>query len=327
MEINLTDILQGIAKGTISLSEIAKMLDEAAQTSQSEQPPKPLTWGEPEKRRFLYGVSHAILYPQTDCGDYGAGIAWQGIIRIAESPEGCELKKLYADGMLYAGMRGDERYHAEIEAYTYPDAFAACDGSAQPVQGIYIGQQRRTKFGLCWRTEIGSANDEHAGYCIHLAYGLCASPTEKAHDTVNESPEEQTFTWKAESFPEQAIGRETTAKIQFDSTKLTPTRMALLSDLLYGETETKMPLPCDLLNILAYAYANDTIGRQQIFSETDYVKDGTVYRGAPAPTICVDDESALNELAQVCRPCTVAIRYDMARMWQLDANATWVRMI
>lgn len=211
-----------------------------------------ITWDEAENRLYEYGVSQGVLYPMKDDGEYDNGVAWNGLTNITDQPEGADLNKMYADGILYAGIRGAEEYHNSIEAYTYPDEFAACDGSAQPIPGMYLGQQARKKFGLSWRTEIGNANTETLGYKIHVAYGMTASPSEKSHDTVNESPEAQTMSWDAEGTPVPVGGYKPTAKLEFDSTKLSAAKMAKLEELLYGSTSAaaKLPSPSEILTAL-----------------------------------------------------------------------------
>lgn len=197
-----------------------------------------LTWDAAADRKYEYGVSQGVLYPTNDQGVYGNGVAWNGLTNITDQPEGADLNKMYADGIMYAGIRGAEEYHASIQGYTYPDEFAACDGSAQPLPGMYLGQQNRKKFGLSWRTEIGNANTETLGYKIHVAYGLTAAPTEKSHDTVNESPEAADLSWDCEGTPVPVPGYKPTAKLEFDSAKLGAAKMAKLEELLYGSDGT-----------------------------------------------------------------------------------------
>lgn len=202
-----------------------------------------ITWDEAENRKYEYGVSQGVLYPMGDDGEYTAGEAWNGLTNVTDKPEGADINKMYADGIYYAGIRGAEEYHASIEAYTYPDSFAACDGSATVLKGMYIGQQPRKKFGLSWRSEIGNANTDTLGYKIHIAYGLSASPTEKSYDTVNDSPEANPFSWDAEGTPVPVTGYKSTAKLEFDSTKMTDAQMKALEDLLYGSDSAVATLP------------------------------------------------------------------------------------
>ena len=289
--------------------------------------PKPMTWDEAENRVYEYGISNGVLYLMNEDGTYTGGLSWNGLTNVTDEPDGAKLNKLFADGVFYAGIRGSEDYHASVEAYTYPDEFSQCDGSVQLTPGMSAGQQSRRKFGMSWRTEIGNANTRHLGYKIHVAYGLTASPTEKSHETVNDSPEASPFSWSVDGSPVPINGHKPTMKLEFDSTKMSKARMKLLEDLLYSGSGSQLPLPNDLLNLLEYAYDSDTIGRQQITGEIDYVKDGVLYRGANAPTILINDESELDDLALICNPGSFAFNQDMSRMWQLDVNETWVRMI
>lgn len=211
-----------------------------------------ITWDEAENRLYEYGVSKGVLFPMEDSGAYAEGKAWNGLINVTDNPEGADITKLWADGIEYAGIRGAEEYHNSIEAYMYPPEFAACDGSATPIEGMYVGQQPRKKFGLCWRTEIGNANMDTLGYKLHVAYGLSASPTEKSHDTVNDSPDAQTFSWDAEGTPVPMTGYKPTAKLEFDSTKLGAAKMKALEDILYGSATaaSRLPTPNEILTAL-----------------------------------------------------------------------------
>lgn len=202
-----------------------------------------LVWDTAAERRYEYGVSQGVFYPADDEGVYGTGVVWNGLTTVTDKPEGADINKMYADGIYYAGIRGAEEYKASIEAYTYPDEFAECDGSAQPIPGMYISQQSRKKFGLSWRTEIGNADTETLGYKIHIAYGLTASPTEKSHETVNDSPEAGTFSWDVEGVPVPITGYKNSAKLEFDSTKLGAKKMAALEDILYGSDAAAATLP------------------------------------------------------------------------------------
>ena len=318
---NLTDLIEGILRGTIRPGDVYSIV------SQMQPDPTPITWDEAEKRKYEYGVSQGVLYPMRDDGTYASGVPWDGLVNITDKPEGGDINKMYADGIFYAGIRGSEEYHADVEAYTYPDEFAECDGSQQPVPGMYLGQQTRRKFGLCWRSEIGNANTQSLGYRLHVAYGLTAAPTEKSHDTVNDSPEANLFNWSMEGTPVSVLGHRPTAKLEFDSTRLSPARMEALEELLYGGSEAGLPKPDDILNILEYAYGKDIIGRQQISGEIDYVKDGVLYRGFNAPEILISDPSELDALAPIYTPGAFAYTSDLTAMWQLDANQQWVRMI
>lgn len=212
----------------------------------------PITWDEAENRIYEYGVSKGVLFPMEDSGTYAEGKPWNGLTNITDSPEGADVTKLWADGIQYAGITGAEEYHCSLEAFTYPEEFAACDGSASPIEGMYVYQQPRKKFGLCWRTEIGNANTDTLGYKLHIAYGVTASPTEKSHDTVNDSPDAQTFNWDGEGTPVPMTGYKPTAKLEFDSTKLGAAKMKALEDILYGSTTaaSRLPSPDEILSAI-----------------------------------------------------------------------------
>lgn len=321
---NLADLLRGIVRGQVTPVEVFQTVVDSIEPE--EETPTPLTWDEPEKRRYEYGVSKGILFRMKPDGTYERGVPWNGLANITDAPEGADNNKIFADNAYYANIRGTEEYHASIEAYTYPDEFSACDGSAQPTPGMYVSQQERKKFGLCWQTEIGNANTESLGHKTHIAYGLTASPTEKPHDTVNDSPEANPFDWDLEGTPTPVWGYRPTSKLEFDSTRMKPSQMEALDDLIYGDGGSFLPSPNDIFNIVIPAHGRDEIGRMQITGEIDYVKDGVLYRGANAPTILISDTSELEELTS-CNPGSFAMIPDMSRMWQLDAYGTWVRMI
>jgi hypothetical protein len=202
-----------------------------------------ITWDEAADRKYEYGVSQGVLYVMNDDGTYGEGKAWNGLTNVSDQPEGAEVTKLWADNIFYAGIRGSEEYKASIEAYTYPTEFGACDGTAEPIPGMKVGQQPRKKFGLCWRTEVGNANTDRFGYILHVAYGLSAAPTEKAHDTINDSPEASPFSWECEGSPVPMTGYQPTAKLEFDSTVLGTAKMTALEAVLYGSASAAASLP------------------------------------------------------------------------------------
>ncbi len=214
--------------------------------------PKQITWDEAKNRIYEYGVSKGVHYMQDESGVYNKAAAWNGLSNVTDSPSGADNTKIWADGILYAAIRAAEEYSASVEAFTYPDQFAECDGSAQPTPGMYVGQQTRKKFGLCWRTELGNADNSEAGYKLHLAYGLTASPSEKSHDTVNDSPDAATFSWDMEGTPEPMTGYKPTAKIEIDSTKVDPTKLAALEKILYGDgtADARLPLPDEVLSVI-----------------------------------------------------------------------------
>ena len=187
-----------------------------------------LTWDASGERLYETGVKQGVLYVMNS-NVYGNGVAWNGLTAITESPSGAESTPLYADDIKYLDLRSTEEFGATIEAYTYPDEFAACDGSASLADGVSIGQQARTMFGLCYRTTVGNDTDgtDH-GYKLHLIYGATASPSEKAYETINDSPEAITFSWEITTTPVSVTGFKPTASITIDSTKADPTCLAAL---------------------------------------------------------------------------------------------------
>lgn len=214
-----------------------------------------LTWDASGERLYETGVKQGVLYVM-DNNVYGNGVAWNGLTAITESPSGAESNPLYADDIKYLDLRSTEEFGATIEAYTYPDEFAACDGSASLADGVSIGQQARKMFGLCYRTTVGNDTDgtDH-GYKLHLIYGATASPSEKAYETINDSPEAITFSWEITTTPVSVTGFKPTASITIDSTKADPTCLAALEEKLYGGTSTEptLPLPDEVKTIMTKA--------------------------------------------------------------------------
>ena len=212
-----------------------------------------LVWDETGKRKYETGVSHGVLYVQTSTGAYGKGVAWNGLTAVTESPSGAEATPLYADNIKYLELRSTEEFGATIEAYTYPDEFEKCDGSATIGTGVTIGQQTRHPFGLSYRTILGNdtENNDH-GYKIHLIYGATASPSEKGYQTVNDSPEAITFSWEISTTPIDVPGFKPTSSLVIDSTKVEAEKLQRIENLLYGDTtgESKLPTPEEIMTIL-----------------------------------------------------------------------------
>ena len=210
-----------------------------------------LEWDKPGERLYETGVKNGVLYVQ-EAGEYPKGVAWNGLTAVTESPSGAEATPLYADDIKYLNLLSAEEFGATIEAYTYPDEFAECDGSASLADGVMIGQQARKTFGLCYRTAIGNDIDgnDH-GYKLHIIYGALAAPTEKAYATINDSPEAITFSWEVTTTPVNVTGAKPTASITIDSTKATPEKLAALEKILYGDTEVeaRLPLPDEIKQI------------------------------------------------------------------------------
>ena len=221
-----------------------------------------LSWDGVGERIYETGVDHGVLYVM-DEGGYGRGVPWNGLTAVTETPSGAESNKQYADNVVYLNLVSAEEFGGTIEAFTSPPEFSACDGLAAPSDGLTVGQQTRSTFGLSYRTKVG--NDlagQDAGYKLHLVYGLLASPSEKAYQTVNDSPEAMTLSWEVTSTPipvNDAL--KPTSIITVDSTKVDAADLAVLEKRLYGsaagaggtppETFAKLPLPAEVLAIFA----------------------------------------------------------------------------
>lgn len=203
-----------------------------------------IVWDESGKRFYETGVKNGVLYVQDESGNYPKGVAWNGLTAVTESPSGAEATELYADDMKYLEIRSAETFGATIEAYTYPEEFEVCDGSAAIAKGVNAGQQDRKPFGLCYRTVVGNDVQGNAlGYKLHLIYGAVASPSEKAYSTINDSPEAITFSWEVTTTPVNLDGFKPTACITIDSTKVEPSKLAELEKKLFGDTSTEAQLP------------------------------------------------------------------------------------
>lgn len=232
-----------------------------------------LIWDATGSRRFETGDDHGVLYPwDTSKSGYGDGVAWNGLTAVTESPSGAEPTDLWADDIKYATLRSTETYGCTIEAYTYPDEFAECDGSASIGTGVSIGQQPRKVFGFSYRSTIGNDTNPNAGYKLHLIYGCTASPSDKSYQTVNESPDAITFSWEVTTVPVPVTGSfdgtawaaagttfKPTASIEIDSTKINAGKLADIEKILYGTdassgvdaTTPRLPLPDEIGSILA----------------------------------------------------------------------------
>ncbi len=213
-----------------------------------------LVWDKTGERLYETGVKQGVLYVQDSTGAYPKGVAWNGLTTVTESPSGAEATALYADDIKYLNLMSTEELGGTIEAYTYPDEWAECDGSAAIATGVYIGQQPRKTFGMCYRTTLGNDVENNAyGYKLHLVYGALAAPSEKAYATINDSPEAITFSWEFSTTPVNVEGFKPTANIVIDSTKVEPEKLAALEAVLYGDTETeaRLPLPDEVVKILA----------------------------------------------------------------------------
>jgi len=215
-----------------------------------------LLWDQTGERLYETGVSNGVLYLRTSTGTYPAGVAWNGLTAVTESPSGAEATPLYADNIKYLNLLSNEEFGATIEAYTYPDEFAACDGSVALAEGVMIGQQARQPFGLSYKTILGndSENNDY-GYKLHIIYNALAAPSEKAYATINDTPDAITFSWEVTTSPEPVTGQRPTASIVIDSTKANATALATLEAALYGSNEpdgtAHLPLPDEIAEIFA----------------------------------------------------------------------------
>ena len=198
--------------------------------------PTTITWDATGERLFETGVDQGVLYvlnPTTNV--YGNGVAWNGLTGVTESPDGAEPTDLWADNIKYATLRSAETFGLTIEAYTYPDEFGECDGSASPSDGVHIGQQSRKPFGFSYRTKVGSDTDTEANnYKIHVIYNCTASPSERSYETINDSPDAITFSWEVTTTPVNVTGYKPTSEITIDVWKLTSAQKTALENALYG---------------------------------------------------------------------------------------------
>lgn len=213
-----------------------------------------LTWDEIGERFYETGVDHGVLYIPDVSGVYDTGVPWNGLTTVTETPSGAEPSAQYADNLKYLNLISAEEFGCTIEAFTYPDQFAQFDGLATPQPGVVIGQQPRGTFGLSYRTKVGNdvEGDAH-GYKLHLVYGCQASPSEKAYNTINDSPEAITFSWDVSTTPAPVTGHQPTSLIVIDSRTVLPADLTALELLLYGgvATTAELPTPDEVIAIFA----------------------------------------------------------------------------
>ena len=211
-----------------------------------------LIWDEDAKRTYETGVSKGVLYPIQDDGKYSLGVVWNGLTSVTESPSGAEATPMYADDIKYLNLISAEECGATVEAYTYPDEFEACDGSAEIQPGVSIGQQDRKKFGMSYVTVLGNNEKGNSyGYKLHLIYGATAAPSEKAYNTINDSPEAITFSWELSTTPVSVANMKPTASVTIDSTKVDKAKLTKVEDILYGKEseDPRLPLPDEISQI------------------------------------------------------------------------------
>lgn len=221
-----------------------------------------LVWDKTGEHFYETGVKNGVLYPMSANGTYPKGVAWNGLTAITESPSGAEATALYADDIKYLNLMSNEEFGATVEAYTYPDEFAECDGSASLTEGVYISQQARKTFGLCYRTTLGNdAKGNDYGYKLHIIYGAMASPSEKAYSTINDSPDAITFSWELSTTPVAVANFKPTASLTIDSTKVNAAKLTALEEILYGKDGTgedhttgavdpRLPLPDEIATLM-----------------------------------------------------------------------------
>ena len=218
-------------------------------------------WDQTGERLYETGVDRGVVYPQASNGSYPKGAGWNGLTAVTESPSGAEPTPLWANNHKYLTLMSAEEFGATIEAYTYPDEFAECDGSAELAKGVRIGQQKRKAFGLAYRTKIGNDVDgESYGYKLHLVYGALAAPSEKNRQTINEDPEATTMSWEISTTPVEVDGFEPTSHVEIDSTTADPEKLAALETILYGKdptqpegsdgVEPRLPLPDEVATLM-----------------------------------------------------------------------------
>ena len=211
-----------------------------------------LIWDDAGNKIYETGIQQGVLFVQDAAGTYPAGVAWNGLTAVTEAPSGAEATPIYADNIKYLNLKSAEEFGATIEAFTYPEEFALCDGTAEPAPGVLVGQQDRKTFGMAYRTLLGNdlAGNGY-GYKLHLIYGALAAPSEKAYATVNDSPEAITFSCEISTTAVEVPGFKPSAQLTIDSTKVDPIQLALLEGILYG-TDTltpRLPLPTEIIEM------------------------------------------------------------------------------
>lgn len=219
-----------------------------------------LVWDKTGERFYETGVSKGVIYPQSADGNYPAGAAWNGLTAVTESPSGAEPNPLYADNIKYLNLLSMEDFGFTVEAYTYPEEFAVCNGEAAIVKGVRAGQQKRKAFGLSYQTILGNDVDgDDYGYKLHLVYGALAAPSKKSRNTVNDSPEATTMSWECSTTPVSVSGFKPTAHLEITSTEVDPEKLAALEAILYGSEneEARLPLPDEVAEIMKETSSGD----------------------------------------------------------------------
>lgn len=243
-----------------------------------------LVWDQIGERLYETGVDHGVLYLPDENGDYVNGYAWNGLTTVTESPSGAESNPQYADNIKYLNLISAEEFGATVEAFTYPDEFAECDGTALPEVGVAVGQQSRKIFGLCYRTRLGNdLEGADYGYKLHLIYGAQAAPSEKAYGTINDSPEAITFSWEVTTTPVPATGLKPTAQIVIDSTQVDADALALLEAELFGDVgnDPRLPMPDEVIGFFS---GTVTVVDMGVFANQPSYNSGTHVVTIPSVT-------------------------------------------
>ncbi len=267
-----------------------------------------LVWDETGKRLYETGVDHGVLYLPNSQGAYVDGVAWNGLTSVSEAPSGAEPNAQYADNIKYLNLFSAEEFGATVEAFTYPDEFAQFDGLGTPTPGVVVGQQARRSFGLSYRSKVGNDIDgDDYGYKLHLIYGCSASPSEKAYNTINDSPEAITFSWEITTNPVAVPGLKPTSVITVDSTKVSATTLAALEQILYGDAgvDPALPLPGTVITMFAggvtvvtptqpaYNVATDTITIPTVAGVMYYIGGTSV----PAGPVTITEDTVVTARA------------------------------
>jgi len=243
-----------------------------------------LNWDQVGERLYETGVDHGVLYIPNNAGAYSNGFAWNGLVSVTESPSGAEASPQYADNIKYLNLVSAEEFGATIEAFTYPEEFAQCDGTASPESGVSIGQQSRKMFGLVYRSRVGNDLDgtDH-GYKLHLIYGALAAPSEKAYSTINDSPEALTFSWELATTSVEVgviggVEYKPTTSLMVDSTKVDATALVELEDLLFGTVggDPRLPLPSEVFDLFTGTTVEVTAAAPTYNSTTKVITIPTV---------------------------------------------------
>ena len=212
-----------------------------------------LVWDQDGERLYETGIEQGVLYPKSDEGTYPKGYAWNGLTGVSEAPSGAEETALYADNIKYLSLTSTEEFGATITAYTYPEEFEKCDGSADIAPGVTVGQQDRVPFGLVYKTKLGNdTKGNRYGYKLNLIYGAKAKPSSKDYKTINDSPEAIEMSWEISTTPIKVPGFKVTAHLTIDSTKANPAKLAKLEDILFGSetSDARLPFPAEIIEIM-----------------------------------------------------------------------------